>query len=209
MEMKNDEDSSSEQRVVYEYDFFNENRTCPIRSHILPIERESTPAEMKKQRVVYEYDFFDENRTGPIRSFLVPIEREATPADMFEVFEKTLEAMDLSNTLFVREIERVMWFLREKERKKLERGGFLEVPTIDPSGNVYKMQLKQSPIFIGVAEMSGEWAKLVGDNKLKKGDWVYGWGYRRDGHFCIAINYLRFKASCDCNKSLLLPFSCF
>ncbi|XP_042013279.1 uncharacterized protein LOC121761717 [Salvia splendens] len=206
--MKNDEDSSSEQRVIHEYDFFDENRTGPILSHILPIEREATQmnncdgSTTSKQRVVYEYDFFDENCTSPIRTHLVPIGTEATPAGMFEVFEKTLEAMDVSNTLFVRGSERVMWFLREEERRKVERGGFLEVETIDPSGNGYMMRLKHSQIFVGVAEISGEWFKLVNDNKLKKGDYVYGWGYRKDGHFCIAIKYLRFKASCDQDEEL-------
>ena len=185
--MKNGEGSTSKQRVVYEYDFFDENRSGPTRTHLLPMGRES----MKNQRVVYEYEFFDKNRTGPIRTHLVPIGTEATPADMFEVFEKTLEAMDLSNTLFVREIERVMRFLREEERRNVERGGFLEVETIDPSGNVYKLRLKQSPIFIRVAEMSGEWSKLVSVNKLKIGDSVSGWGYRKDGRFCIAIKYYR------------------
>ena len=142
-----------------------------------------------EQIVVHEYDFFDENRTGPIRTHLVPIETEATPADMFEVFEKTLDAMDVSNTLFVRGSERVMWFLREEERRKVEKEGFLEVETIDQNGNGYKMRLKHSKIFAGVAEISGEWFKLVSDNKLKKGDYVCGWGYRKDGHFCIAIKY--------------------
>ncbi|KAL1539998.1 hypothetical protein AAHA92_24416 [Salvia divinorum] len=196
--MKNGEGSTSKQRVAYEYDFFDENRTGPIRSFLVPIGREATPAEMKndegsttsKQRVVHEYNFMDENRAGLIRT-------------LFPRFDKTLEAIDMSNTLFVSGSERVMRFLTEEERGKVEIEGFLEVPTEDQSGNGYMMRLRQSSIFIGVAEISGEWFKLVSHNKLKKGDWVYGWGYRKDGQFRIVIKYYpSFKAPCDEDEEL-------
>ncbi|KAL1539999.1 hypothetical protein AAHA92_24417 [Salvia divinorum] len=184
-------EGSSKQRVVYEYDFFDENRTGPARSYLLPMGREATPAEVlfhKDLEVVEKSAVLtasQRRQVRPIRPRFIPTKENE--ADI--LFEKTLEAIDTSNTLFVGWSKRVMGLLTEEERGKVEREGFLEVPTEDPSGNGYMMRLKQSSIFIDVAEISGEWFKLISDNKLQEGDWVYGWGYRKDREFCIAIKY--------------------
>ncbi|XP_042011982.1 B3 domain-containing protein At1g05920-like [Salvia splendens] len=111
------------------------------------------------------------------------------------MFEKTLDCGDVNcrqNFLVLKSEEMVLWALKQEERSKLAREGFLEVPTLDPSGNGYNMRLQRRPS-TRTAAMSDEWYKLVETNGLKIGDKVQGWAVRgEDGRLrCILTLMLR------------------
>lgn len=107
------------------------------------------------------------------------------------LFKKTLEQWDVEphqNRVYVTKSGRLIEALTEEERGKVDRDkDSLDVPTLDPNGNEYALQLTRWHS-VGEDVLKRDWLKLVRANELKAGDRVEGWGYRRDdGMFCLAL----------------------
>lgn len=115
-------------------------------------------------------------------------------SELVFLFEKKLEISDVNNGLnrvFITRSQKLMVALTEEERQKVEdRKDRLRVFTIDPQGEEYTLHLKRWHA-VGVVVLNHEWRKLVMANRLQKDDCVQGWGYRRQGEFCLALNIIK------------------
>lgn len=117
-------------------------------------------------------------------------------ADPVFLFEKTLEQWDVErgqNRVYVTKSGKLIEALTEEERQKVDRDkDSLDIPTVDPYGNEYVMQLTRWHS-VGEDVIKRDWSKLVRANELEAGDRVEGWGYRRDddGIFCLALTIFK------------------
>ncbi|KAL1540001.1 B3 domain-containing protein-like protein [Salvia divinorum] len=139
-----------------------------------------------------EFDVFTQNRNGPSprQSRIAPpcqpryMERSAVNEDEAEImFDRTLKFGDVTwryKSLYIEWREMVMGALKQEEKRRFAREGFLEVPTVDPDGNSYKMWLLPSLLKRTAMTLNKEWHDLVRANHLKAGDRVQGWAIRGD-----------------------------
>ena len=148
---------------------------------------------MGDRRSIYEYNIVDAQRTGPeCITYFVPIYeggRVVKTPEAKILFEKQLKRGDRGSLSIKHAFESgklKMDVLKEEEKMKLRREGFLMLLTKDPDGTSYNLQFKYN----GNANISEDWFDIYMENNLKVGDYVTGWGYRTDdGELCIAISF--------------------